>query len=362
MLAELAFLRGATLSDQGDQDGAREAINEALTYDPEYQGIKGFPQALIDLLDERRETLAEISPAFLYIWPGPTDEEVYVNGTLDDESHNEGVRLVAGRHLVQVRGIGGLRGLWVNVTGSEATVVMPGSGRSIWTEYAASPGGERGLRLLLADEFHGQQGDIHILHYRSRHRPEGLTIRSEGNELLRWSKTRADGTVRDAGATGKPILPQQAIPGGRLRLTVGGGWQFAEPFHYVLMAVDLQVRIAGPLIIAAFARPGYGGEFRAVVDVDEADPVVGPLFFVPVGGAMGVQGAGDVAPYVLLGGQIAYNLDGVSASEYMGGLVLQGGVDISPPESPFLARVQGEAGFIGKHFNARTWVGVGFRL
>jgi hypothetical protein len=56
------------------------------------------------------------------------------------------------------------------------------------------------------------------------------------------------------------------------------------------------------------------------------------------------------------------NRDGVDDMLFLGGVIVQGGVDLSPIASPLFFRVQGEIGNLGAHLNVRFWAGVGARF
>lgn len=392
-IATMWFFSGAARLDKGDEPGGRRAMEAALAVSPGFEGPKGFPKAHLDLLAASRAgNKAAAHP--LYLWSGRAPAEVFVDGVVVPQAATAGASLTPGRHLVQLRWEDRAAGLWVVTEAKPAALVEPASGRAIWADGGRSPGGELAMRLLLTDEFDGREGDVHIVQFR-RGRAVGATWLASGGNRQNWddrpvpapegtrpttggSATRPGaqgGNQAGTGTTGAGTAtssktrrtpsarPQEA----RVRLAVGGGWMYAAPFHYATLAVDLAVRPVGPLVIAAFIRPAYGGDFDYPVLSGE-DPVGGPVFLAPFGIAAGVQKPGDIAPYVRAAFQFAYNRDGLSARVGLFGALAQGGVDLSPKGSPFLARLQGEFGVMGDgaelpaFFTARLWGGVGARF
>lgn len=162
-----------------------------------------------------------------------------------------------------------------------------------------------------------------------------------------------------AAPTGKTKAGRTKNP--RLRAVVAVGYQYAEPFHYLMGGIDLSLRLKGILEVTAFVRPSYGGVHEFPVE-EGANPIVGPVFFVPFGASLGVRKAGTLSPWVSAGVQMAYNRDGLSAAPYLFGALLHGGLDWSPKNSRFLIRVQGEVGNMGLHFNTRFSGGAGIRF
>jgi hypothetical protein len=228
------------------------------------------------------------------------------------------------------------------------------------------------MRILLSDEF-GSDATVHIIRFRGR-KHRGATFRANEATVIDWSGEpgRAEGASggrperASSGRTGsgrtakRPVRVTEDGEPRRVRVAIGGGYQFAMPFHYGFIAIDISGRPIGPLTIAAFARPGYAG--IATFEDPDFGTLEGPVFLVPFGGAAGVQKPGAIAPYVRVGGQVAINRDGADEQVVLGGVVVQGGIDLSPTGSPFLFRAQGEIGHLGAHVNARIWAGVGARF
>jgi len=144
----------------------------------------------------------------------------------------------------------------------------------------------------------------------------------------------------------------------RFRLVLGGGYHFAEPFSYGLLALDFSVRVVGPVQVVASLRPSMGGVYDYPVPEGVA-PISGPIGFMPIGVGAGVAMDAPVSPYARAVFQFAYNRDGLSATEYLVGVVAQGGVEFMLPKTPILFSVQGEVGILGPRFNGRGWLGVG---
>ena len=381
-LARMAFLRGAALLDLGEEGFAAEAMADALAFDPEYSGERGFPQPHLDLLAKQSESRA--TSARLSVWLGRGGGAVFVDGDEIEDADTKGVMVRPGRHLVQIRDEGGTRGMWVRTSAKAATIVHPGAGRRIWADGGRSPGGTPALRMLLTDEF-GADADVHVIHFHGR-KHRGATFPAGQAGLVDWSgrpaaeeeaereprkrterepRKRAEresppprARTRRAEAASTPATDDGEPR--RVRIAVGGGYQFAMPFHYGVLAVDISGRPVGPVSIAAFVRPGYAG--LASYDDPVLGTLEGPVFLVPFGGSAGIQKPGAISPYVRVGGQVALNRDGGDDQLFLGGVVVQGGVDLSPVGSPFLFRAQGEIGNLGAHVSARVWAGVGVRF
>ncbi len=372
-LAAFWFFQGASLLDQGQEDEGRVAMTRAILVDPAFAEPKGLPTAHSTLLAAVR---AAPRPAMsrLFIWPGRVAGQVLVDGSGAEEPSAVGVSVPEGPHLLQIRLPDRVIGLWVTTSGLEAALVEPASGRAIWTDGGRSPGGELAMRLLLADEFHGSEGDVHVIQYR-RGRPVGATWKASGGPLVPWE---ASAPVEEGPRAPPARTPREASkpkvrstapapPSSRVRFVLGGGWAYAHPFHYAMIAVDLDIRLVGPLHLGIFGRPGYGGTF--VYPVREGDPPLdGPLFFAPLGLSFGVAAPRDVSPFVRGAFQFAYNRDGLSAGQGLIGAALQGGVDLSPRGSHFLARLEAEVGLLGDRasgraiFTGRVGGGVGARF
>ena len=483
-LARMSFLHGATLLDMGDPL-AEKSMAESLAFVPDYTGERGFPRAHADMLDAARRRIKTLPDGRIFIWGGPGVEEVYVDGVKRTEEHSIGVVVRPGLHLIQVRKNDELKGMWVRIRSRFSAVIFPGAGRAVWADAGRSPGGELAMSLMLAAEFRGQQGDIHVLHYRGRlvaastwpalgeghkrwelskstanrrktkrrgkdkqkstaaapqRRPASREATGQQKPPVTAAKTRPKGSADqptggataaedaspeastapasptnkkntasatpdkgsegaaapkktnsrvsaapepDAGATGPPSTAPAAkrppAPGesrGTLstaplaksyaqrpfRAVAGGGFHYADPFPYAVLAIDVTYQFFGPLHAVVFLRPSLGAVAEFPVSEGE-EPIIGPTGFAPLGGGIGVQRLGRFAPYARIVGQYAHNRDGLANPEHLGGVMIQGGIDFTPKEgSPLIVRVQAEAGFLGAHFNGRVWAGAGINL
>ena len=452
-------------------------MKRAASFDPEYPGERGFPGPHIDLLKLQVKFVGSLRPGRLFIWAEPGTSALFVDGIETERVNNRGIVIKPGTHLLQIVSSTGIQGMWVTTQGSSSSLVFPSSGRAVWADQGRSPGGERAMQLLLQDEFHGREGDVHTIHYQGR-RGYGATYPRDGGARISWkekdtSKSRTskktrprkgkgansssepkaepkvqqapagsesasvspqdtgleedppanDATTTEAKTGGKTKPKEEAVTpkwvtdseeadddwGGtteepteeakvaegtakpnapptkgrtrapkqrqaptasgakamgsrnRLRVVLSGGYQHVAPFHYAMLKVDLSVGIVGILEVNAFVRPSYGGVHAFPVE-DGAAPIEGPVLFVPVGVSVGIRKAGDLSPWVAVGGQVAWNRDGLAAAPYLFGALLHGGLDWSPAGSPFLVRVQGEVGNIGLHLNVSMSGGVGLRF
>lgn len=366
LLARAAFLRGALLFDEGKEDEARRNMADAAVVDWEYTGERGFPAAHLDLLVQARQGLSE---GRLYFWPGPAARAVFIDGEPVERAGSEGVALGVGLHLLQVETADGLQGAWLETRSTEAVLVQPGSGRGIWRDLGRSPGGQRAMSLLLRHEFGSRDGAVHTLQYRGGRR--SVTWSVDGSPPETWAEGTAvdEGRKRKRGSTGvaagatadKAPTAEPRDWGRRVHLGVSAGYQYAQPHSYALLAVDLSVRLVGPLELGLLLRPSYGGQV-AVQELAGEPAVSRPVFFAPVGVSLGVRKAGAISPFVGVAGQFAWNRDGYSAPEFFGGVVAAGGVDLAPKDGVVAVRVQGEVGVLNTYFNARISGGVAFRF
>ena len=391
-LARISFLRGAALLDQGDEEGARLAMADAIAQEPSFPGLKGFPKPHTDLLASMKAASTESGE--LYIWHRDGSvQAVLMDGVDIADNGREGATLRAGRHLVQSRSAdGSLRGMWVRTTGVDAVVVHPGAGGLVWADGGRSPSGEMAMRLLLLSEFQGRDGDVHVLRFKGRKVVSAATFPADGGVRQRWEKDA--GATSNASATSgrddtgpadntdtspasgkttrrKPPAPQRdTLRPSRLRFAIGGGYQYVHPFSYGMVTADLGIRLVGPLTFTAFARPSFGGQFT--VDLGEGDPVDGGIVLVPLGVGLGVQKHdGPIGPFVFASFQAAPN-QVVPLGRMMIGATVQGGADFAPGNGTLIVRVEGEAGFLGTNdedsgaffaaFTGRIGVSVGARF
>jgi hypothetical protein len=384
---------------------------------PEYTGEKGFPRPHGELLEKQRGSAATLADGRLFVWLGPGMSKTWVDGIERDSPGARGVALRAGMHLVQVQADERLYGMWVSSSGRSSTIIHPSAGRAIWADGGRSAGGESAMRLLLADEFRGREGDIHVLQYRGRS-VSGATYPADGGPRLPWDSGAAggDGTAggegegagtkptdetgspsgkAGAGAGTKPTdetgstgtaagTKSKGGTGGRsagegagtkaegdgravrprvkrFRLTLGGGWQYAAPFHYASIGVDFHAQIVGPLSVGFFLRPSFSSGLVGPAGGEGSAARV-TVLFVPVGLGAGVRRPGDLSPWFHVAAQFASNRDGLSAGPWLLGVVGQGGIDFSPGGSPLVLRAHGEIGILGIHFNARLMGSVGARF
>ncbi len=361
LLARASFLRGALLFDEGKEAEARNYMADAAVVDWEYTGERGFPAAHLDLLVQVRDSL---SAGRLFLWPGPAARAVHIDGELVEDSGSEGVGLGVGRHLLQIETADGLQGAWIHTKGTESVLVQPGAGRDIWRDLGRSPGGQRAMSLLLRHEFGSRDGAVHTLQYRGGHR--AVTWPIDGGAPEAWEAGGAADSRTERKPRKKPARKEAKAKeprdwGRRLHVAVGAGYQVAHPHNYAMLAVDVSVRLVGPLELGVLLRPSYGGQ----VDVQELageQPVSRPVFFAPLGLSLGVRKAGAISPFVGVAGQFAWNRDGYSAPEFFGGVAAAGGVDLSPGDGVVAVRIQGEVGVLHTVFNARISGGVAFRF
>ena len=186
-LARFAFLRGATLLDLSDEDAATEAMKRAASFDPEYPGERGFPGPHIDLLKLQVKFVGSLRPGRLFIWAEPGTSALFVDGIETERVNNRGIVIKPGTHLLQIVSSTGIQGMWVTTQGSSSSLVFPSSGRAVWADQGRSPGGERAMQLLLQDEFHGREGDVHTIHYQGR-RGYGATYPRDGGARISWKE------------------------------------------------------------------------------------------------------------------------------------------------------------------------------
>jgi hypothetical protein len=425
-LARMSFLRGATLLDMGNPL-AENAMAESLAFLPDYAGERGFPRAHTDMLDAARRRIETLPDGRIFIWAGPGADAVFVDGVQRIQEHSAGVVVRPGLHLVQVYKDGAMKGMWVRIRSRFSAIVFPGAGRAVWADAGRSPGGEQAISLMLAAEFRGQQGDIHVLHYRgrlvsastwpalgeghkrweatsssdrrkarkrnkskkgtaararskdsavaqkttsqeatpastddktqtaaTRAQPEPSSSRGAADATSKAGKDKKSPPRKDSTAATKakktpsktpaksqqssktqvqPSSKQSSSPlaaGGQesrgtltsrpreksyeqrlFRLALGGGFHYADPFSYAVLAIDVTYQFFGPLHAVLFLRPSLGAIAEFPVEEGQ-DPIIGPAGFVPLGGGVGVQRLGRFAPYARIVGQYAHNRDALS--------------------------------------------------
>lgn len=371
VLARLHFLSGASRLDSGDGAGAHAAMVSAAASFEGYEGERGFPQEHLDLLAAAR---SDSSATRLVVWGPPGTTGAHVNGTEFPRLGSSGVVVPRGRHLVQLETDSGLVGLWIETSDAAATVLFPNAGARIWPVSEDSPGRTQALLALARQEF--PYGAVHLLHFAGRSLL-AISLSAE-DEVTIWQSEARRGrkgggrrgksqpttpvqeplTQGDAAPDAQPPEGAEGAPpparSARLRLSVGGGYQFAEPFHYGLVTADIDIRIAGPLEVGVFARPGF------TPATHEGAAAVAAL--VPAGVRVGVRKTGAVSPFVSGAFQIAWNPAGTGAGPILAGAAVLGGVDLAPGDGPFFVRLQGDAGFLGRHFTGRGGAGVGLRF
>ena len=202
-LARFAFLKGATLLDLGEKDAAEAAMKKAAGFDPSYVGERGFPGPHIDLLKVQAEFVSSLQPGRLFIWAEPGASDLFINGTQAERIHDRGILIKPGTHLLQIVSSTGMNGLWVTTKGSASSLVFPSSGRAVWADGGRSPGGEKAMHLLLQDEFHGREGDVHTIHYQGR-RGYGSTYPWNGGPRVSWKdESDSKNTRKTRPSTGK---------------------------------------------------------------------------------------------------------------------------------------------------------------
>jgi len=343
LLARLAFLAGAARLDQGDADAAADAMADAAAADPAYEGERGFPTDHLALLETARAARAEVP---LYIWPGPGTTQVLLDGVAVEGIDRAGARVGAGRHLLQIGGPDGLTGAWLDVHGDEAILMEARGGQRLWPDLGSSPGAAAALRLLVGAEFDAADGDVHLLTFDKR-TVRAATVTAGGGALQTWDPPKAE-----PARTTRPTPPSDDAR--RVHIVLGGGWHFAEPFHFGAISADVAIRVVGPLEVGLFGRPSL----RPYDDGTTA----GLVAFVPAGLTVGVRKAGAVSPWVAGAGQLAWNRDGTDGARVLGGAGLHGGLDLAPGDGPLVLRIGGEVGFLGRHITARALGGVGVRF
>jgi hypothetical protein len=361
-LAKVSFLRGAAMLDMGDEEAARVSMADALAQDPAFEGLKGFPKPHTDLLASLA-TAESKATRRLYVWNKEgAVTDVLVDGVGIPEPDVRGATVAPGRHLVQARAAdGSLRGMWVRSGDVDSVIIQPGAGRGVWADGGHSPGGEMAMRLLLLSEFQGRDGDVHVLRFKGRRIVSAVTYPADGGVQQPWERGggagggSADTGTPEPGSDRATDAPRGARSGAtkragsirpsRVRIAIGGGYQYVHPFNYGMVSADLGVRLVGPLTLSAFARPSFGGRFT--VDLGESEPVQGAIVLVPFGLGVGLQKHdGPIGPFVFASFHAAPN-QVIPLGALLVGAAVQGGADFAPGDGPFIVRVEGEAGFLG---------------
>ena len=312
---------------------AQPALRRALSVRPGAGFDRAYPPDLEEVYLQIQAQVLQAEPAVV-VAAGAGDPlgEVWVDGV---RVGSEPVPLVPGEHLLQLAGSDGtLRGGFVHLHAGEV--------------------------LAVGDPAH--VGDA----------LEELTPKAQ-RVVARWLRERLD---RDAGTrtwfadgSGTVVPLGQASAGRRvaardgppiLLLGVGGGYGVAERDSYGAFAIDVNLRIAGPMRVVAWARPSLGAIVTSPHDGARVLPVL-----VPFGVGPQLRFDGPVRPFVAVSVQLALDQEGVEAARLAGtdpttrllaGALLSGGVEIPLGAAPVAIAPSGEVGFLGRHPVARGLV------
>jgi len=154
------------------------------------------------------------------------------------------------------------------------------------------------------------------------------------------------------GAASKAPSAAAASSGGRIFIGLGAGYQRSGSWNYLGLAIDLAVRIKGPLALTVVLRPGIS-EPATATDGLPIDPSSRSLLFA-FGAGVQLRWDGPVRPEFGVIAQLAPNPDGSGEPRFLAGAALGGGLEFPLGATPLALRVHAEVGFLAKFPTARV--------
>lgn len=159
--------------------------------------------------------------------------------------------------------------------------------------------------------------------------------------------------------------------GPRAVIAWGGGYLLVvgedSPFHYLDLALDLSLRVKGPVRLLMRIQPAVSAPNRfddgSLPGGDElADGEPRRSLLLTGGVGVGLRGPGDVAPFV--GGlfQLAPNTTGSVGAPLLVGVAALGGLELPLGASPVGLRLHGSVGSLGRLFVARGGLSLAVKL
>ena len=199
--------------------------------------------------------------------------QVWVDGF---EVPKEGLPVIRGEHLVQVRGRDQMmRGVVLQLYSTDLAVVSD-PGALAYELHSVDASGQRALRRWMAARF-GQ-----VEQARAWVVDAGGHVFALAEEQPVVRRRGAGGGAASGRAPGLVLESKPPL----LQIALGGGWQRGGSWDYALLAADLSLRIVGPLRLQVQLRPAITKAQSSLADgvsyAAVASPVgVGLLLRVP---------------------------------------------------------------------------------
>ena len=323
VLWRLHFLEGVSgYYNDGDAEAALPALSRALAIRPGEGYDDAYPPGLRDAYVARQAEILTVGEARVLV-AGPADRplQAWVDGV---GVPVEGMGLTPGEHLLQVRGTDGVvrGGVVALAAGDVSAFAAPESAAGLLRRLSGPE------QVRIADGLRGE--DV---------RPIWLV--DGGGDLL---------------ALGAALPPRRgAIPLGPVTrrsplalISVGGGYQNSGEWDYAAGAVDLSIRIVGPLRVGAMVRPSVGAATSSWADGKSRRPVL-----VPFGVGAVFRLEGPVSPRLAVHFQGAVETREGGAMSFLPGISGTAGLDIPLGASPLAIRPMVEAGLVQRAFTVR---------
>ncbi|HCP48478.1 MAG TPA: hypothetical protein DIU15_20745, partial [Deltaproteobacteria bacterium] len=266
--------------------------------------------------------------------PPPSDEpevDPAQTAALAHETHQEHcANLVAGDNLQAADAILAVTPVWRQVT--EVHSATSESYLVYWSGM---------LSLCLGQERRGAEDLQQFLDLEKDNSQFTMLVRDAERRLRRLGITSAKPNSLRPGAesTDRSKAVSVALGAGYQGLFQPAGEQ--SIYHYGALAVDVSIKLVGPLRLDVQARPALSGRAQPRQG-DSNDNVRSLLWAFAVGPEL--QFDGPVRPRVGLVLQLAPNPNGSQGGPVLVGAALGGGVDIPLGSSPLAVRVTGEVG------------------
>jgi hypothetical protein len=360
LLPDLLFYRAVAHHSLGRIELAEEDFARLLSVQFDYPGDPNFPPSVGEQLERVRSRLPAdvLVPLQAYATPGT---DVRVDGTEVDTARGS-VRLRPGTHLVQLTRGRSTFSVEIELAQGDAPIVLLSADR---VRALRSPGLHPAARAYAASEAVEAllDGGGDLAAWVDLDRPEGVVwiyrvsldrFSFEGDVEL--SRRRVRPTAARSGRQDRtdPRASGSASAPGRedsIRIRIGGGLLFVEPFAYARIPLDVGIRIVrGVHLDIGVAASLTPTETYGVVWIPEVEVGASYRFELP-----------DVQPRV--GGAFVIAVD--SSTGVIGprlGFLVRGGADFLPPERPLLFGVDVQAGVSGGAFRFAVTGGAGVRF
>ena len=337
-LWELYFLEGVATFYSSDAESARPALERALAIRPGEAFDTTYAPGLGEVYKEAQSRILSSGWAQVIAVSAEPDQpgELWLDGSLVSAA---GTPAMPGEHLLQLRGKAGtLHGGVVRLKAGDV-VVAGAAPQAAAAIDQLEPAQQRTLARWTAATVGGDAD-----------RPVWLVDAGGGVATLGIPAATAAGK---AGGSSSPGPQSDRNPFPVFQAGVGAGYQRVGAWDYISVAVDLSVRIVGPLRVAAFVRPSF-----ASAGASEFDGASRTSALVPFGVGAQLRLKGPVQPTFGVFFQAAIDQDGAEAARlapdiaaavttsFLPGILGAAGVDIPLGASPLAVRPQLEVGVL----------------